>query len=93
MMMKQLRCSTEKLIKAIDKPFCRHPILMGDFNAKIKVRSVNDNMKYVVAFGIGNKNKRGERALDFAEENNLVTAYSLFQKAATDTGQGKPQDV
>ena len=33
-------------------------------------------------FGTGNRNERGERLLDFAEENNLVVTNSLFFKAA-----------
>ena len=33
-------------------------------------------------FGTGNRNERGERLLEFAEENNLVVTNSLFLKAA-----------
>ena len=60
---------------------CRHHILMGDFNAIFGVRSINDNIKCVRTFGIGNRNDRGERLLDFAEENNLAITISIFQKA------------
>ena len=42
---------------------------MGDFNAKFKVRN-------------GNRNERGGRLLDFAEENNLVVPNSFFLKSA-----------
>ena len=55
---------------------------MGDFNAKIGVRNTNDKMKCTGPFGTGNRNERGERLLDFAEENNLVVTNSLFFKAA-----------
>ena len=72
----------EELEKAIDKKACNHHIVMGDFNAKIGVRNINDNMKWTGPFGTGNRNERGERLLDFAEENNLVVTNSLFIKAA-----------
>ena len=55
---------------------------MGDFNAKIGVRNINDKTKCTGPFETGNKNERGERLLDFAEENNLVVTNSLFFKAA-----------
>ena len=64
---------------------------MVDFDAKIGMRSMNDNMKCVGPFGIGNRNERGERLLDFAEENYLVVDFSKRQQ--TDTGHGKPQGV
>ena len=40
------------------------------------------NMKCVEPFSIGNRNGRGKGLLYFAEEFNLVTATSFFQKAA-----------
>ena len=55
---------------------------MGDFNAKIGVRNTNDKMKCTGPFGTGNRNERGERLLDFVEENNLVVTNSLFFKSA-----------
>ena len=55
---------------------------MGDFNPKIGVRNIKENMKCTGPFGTGNRNERGERLLDFAEENNLVVTNSLFLKAA-----------
>ena len=55
---------------------------MGDFNANIGVRNTNDKMKCTGPFGTGNRNEKGERLLDFAEENNLVVTNSLFFKAA-----------
>ena len=72
----------EELEKAIDRKACSHHIVMSDFNAKIGVRNTNDKMKCTGPFGTGNRNERGERLLDFAEENNLVVTNSLFFKAA-----------
>ena len=72
----------EELEKAIDKKACSHHIVMGDFNAKIGVRNTNDKINCTGPFGTGNRNERGERLLDFAEENNLIVTNSLFFKAA-----------
>ena len=51
---------------------------MGDFNARTGVRSINDIIKYLSLFEIGNRNERDERLLDFAGENNLVVTNSFF---------------
>ena len=32
------------------------------------------------AFGIGERNERGDRLIEFAEEHNLIIANTLFQK-------------
>ena len=51
---------------------------MGDFNSKISARNINENTEFIGPFGTG---QRGERLLDFAEENNLVVTNSLLLKA------------
>ena len=66
----------------MDKTACSHHIVMGDFNAKIGVRNINDTMKCTRPLGTGNRNERRERHLDFAEENNLVLTNSFLLKAA-----------
>ena len=71
-----------ELEKAMDKKACSHHIVMGDFNAKIGVRNINDTMKCTGPFGTDNRKERGERLLDFAEENNMVITNSFFLKAA-----------
>ena len=50
----------EELEKAIDKKACSHPTVMGDFNAKIGVRNINDKMKCTGPFATGNRNERGK---------------------------------
>ena len=66
---------------------------MGDFNAKIGVRNTNDKMKCTGPFGTGNRNERGERLLDFAEENNLVVTNSLLSsKQILDMGSSRRCD-
>ena len=68
-MLMKLEKLYEELEKAVDKKSCRHLIIMGDFYAKVEVKSTTDNMKCVGPFGTGSRNERGERLLDFAEEN------------------------
>ena len=77
----------------MDKKSCRHHVLMGNFSTKIGVRGLNDNMKCVGPFGKGSRNERGERLLDFTEENNLLVTNLSFKKQQTDIGHGKPQGV
>ncbi|XKL66229.1 hypothetical protein PGB90_009649 [Kerria lacca] len=43
-------------------------IIMGDFNAKIGRRGIGDAMG---AFGLGDRNKRGDTLVDFCFERNL----------------------
>ena len=71
-----------ELEKDMDKKACRNHIQMGDVNAEIGVRSANYNLKCVGPFGIGNRNGRGERLLDFTKENNMAGTNLFFQKAA-----------
>ena len=62
-----------------------HHFTMGDFNAKTGVRSINDDMKCVGAFGISN------RLLDFVKENILLISNSFFKKAANILDMGSPK--
>ena len=62
----------KEIEKAMDKKACSHHI----------VRNINENMKCMGPFGTGNRDERGERLLDFAEENNLVVTNSFFLKSA-----------
>ena len=72
----------EKFEKAMDKKSCRHNIVTGGFNSKIRVRNITDNWKCICNFGTGNRNERRERLLDFAEENNLLGTNPFFQREA-----------
>ena len=50
----------EELEKAKDKKACSHHIVMGDFNAKIGVRNINDNMKCTGPFGTATEMREGK---------------------------------
>ena len=72
----------DELKNAVDKKTCIFHTVMGGLNAKIGVRYINENMKCIGLSGTGNRNERGERLLDFPEENYLVVTNSFFLKAA-----------
>ena len=51
--------------------------VMGDLNAKVgdkKVTNITGN------YGLGDKNERGERLIQFCEQNNLTIANTLFKQ-------------
>ena len=54
-------------------------IVMGDMNAKIGKGSVEN---HVGAFGLGTRNERGDRLLEFCMEKDLIIANTLFQQPA-----------
>ena len=69
----------ENLEKTID-PKCKYHIIMGDFNAKVGKQDQNSTARSVGPHGTGERNERGERLMNFAEENNLIIANTFFQK-------------
>ena len=69
----------------MDKKACCHHTAMGDLNAKIGIRNINENMKDIVPFGTGNRHERGERLLDFAgkkTQSGSNYGNSFFQREA-----------
>ena len=42
-------------------------------------------------FGIGERNGRGDRLIEFAEEHKLIMANKFLQKPKTDIGLGSHQ--
>ena len=53
--------------------------IMGDFNAKVGREKISRCMG---KHGIGKRNNRGERLLQFCEENNMIIANTLFKHPA-----------
>ena len=47
---------------------------------KIGTKTKEEDFKSMGAFGIGERNERGDRLIEFAEEHNLTIANTLFQK-------------
>jgi len=54
-------------------------IVMGDFNAKVGAGPQGD---VVGAWGLGVRNNRGERMIQFCQEENLIVANTYFQLPA-----------
>lgn len=56
-------------------------IILGDLNAKIgQATTTEDSLKQILGpFGLGTRNARGERMLQFCQEQNLAVANTLFQ--------------
>ena len=70
----------DDLEEAIDRKNNTHVIVMGDFNAKIGKKGKVENNNWIGNHGIGVRNERGERLLDFAAENRLFITNTLFEK-------------
>lgn len=54
-------------------------LVMGDFNAKIGCPRVEESF-IMGKYGIGERNERGERLIDFAAENKLSIMNTFFKK-------------
>ena len=58
----------------------KYKITTRDFNAKIGTKTKEEDIKSMGAFGIGERNERGDRLIEFAEDCKLVIANTLFLK-------------
>ncbi|XP_055388335.1 craniofacial development protein 2-like [Condylostylus longicornis] len=67
-------CEIESLLK-LTKPH-EMTIIMGDFNAKIGTGRVND---IVGPFGLGTRNNRGNRLIEFCEEFKFKVTNTWFR--------------
>ena len=73
----------DDLEEAIDRKNNAHVIVMGDFNAKIGKKGKDENNNWIGNHGIGVRNERGERLLDFATENRFFITNTFFEKPAS----------
>ncbi|GFO50553.1 craniofacial development protein 2-like [Plakobranchus ocellatus] len=69
----------EELEKALD-PKCKYKVIIGDFNSKIGVKEADEENEWIGPFGIGERNERGERLIDFCVANKLYITNSFYQK-------------
>ena len=56
----------------------KYKIITGDFNPKIGTKTKED-FKSMGAFGIGERNERGDCLIEFAKEHKLIIANALLQ--------------
>ncbi|XP_033113686.1 craniofacial development protein 2-like [Anneissia japonica] len=52
---------------------------MGDFNAKVRSKT-HTQENSIGSFGIGGRNERGDRLIEFTESRNLKIMNTFFQK-------------
>ena len=71
----------EHVENALKDSTAKYKILIGDFNAKIGTKGKEEKIQSMGSYGIGTRNERGERLLEFAEEHRLIIANTLFKKA------------
>lgn len=54
-------------------------IILGDFNSKVGKTHLDHHIRQVGGFGLGERNDRGERLLDFCLQRNLSIMNTYFQ--------------
>lgn len=57
----------------------KYTLIMGDFNAKIG-KNRNENEEFTGNFGLGTRNERGDRLINFQEQHKIYNMNSFFKK-------------
>ena len=70
----------EEVAKIMEKNKSHYRIIMGDFNAKVGQQLQGDGGA-VGAFGLGERNERGTRLVQFATSKNLRIENTFFKKS------------
>ena len=72
----------EKVTHALENCKGNIAFVIGDFNAKVGAKE-NDREKEIGAFGLGNRNQRGEMLIEFAAQNKLKVMNTFFKKSSS----------
>lgn len=72
----------EALSNAIERNKSHYKIVMGDFNAKIGKQEQGEE-KTVGRYGLGERNDRGTRMVQFARTHELCVTNTMFKKKAS----------
>lgn len=69
----------EQLVSATPK---KEPlVILGDFNSKVGKSADNNNLQNIIGmYGLGDRNARGERLIQFAIDNNLAITNTMFKQ-------------
>ena len=70
----------EEVAKIMEKSKSQYRIIIGDFNAKVGQQIQGDGGA-VGAFGLGERNERGTRLVQFATSKNLRIENTFFKKS------------
>ncbi|CAG9133292.1 unnamed protein product [Plutella xylostella] len=68
------------LNRAYDENKGTWTLVLGDFNAKIGIRNDSDNFDVLGPFGLGDRNERGSRLIQFAFGQRLSISNTFFYK-------------
>ena len=69
----------EEINELMDQVTTQYTIVMGDFNAKIGMRKQGEN-SIMGPYGIGERNERGDRLVEFATSRKLYIGNSKYMK-------------
>jgi len=72
----------EEINKLLDSVPTKYTMVLGDFNAKIGMRMKGESA-IMGKYGIGIRNERGDRLIEFAASRQLYIANAKFPKKAT----------
>jgi endonuclease/exonuclease/phosphatase family metal-dependent hydrolase len=76
---KELEAVYEEINELMDGCRTHYTMVMGDFNAKIGLQQRNEQ-GVMGKHGIGQRNERGDRLIEFAASRNLYIANTRFKK-------------
>ncbi|XP_072043082.1 craniofacial development protein 2-like [Amphiura filiformis] len=69
----------EEINELLNQDKANHTIIMGDLNAKVG-KKTNSNETMLGKYGVGERNERGDRLLEFTESKNLKIMNTFFKK-------------
>src|SRR3977135_1782152 len=69
----------EEINELMDQVTTQYTIVMGDFNAKIGMRKQGEN-SIMGPYGMGERNERGDRLVEFATSRKLYIGNSKYMK-------------
>ncbi|XP_072021774.1 craniofacial development protein 2-like [Amphiura filiformis] len=78
----------EEINELLNQDKANHTIIMGDFNTKVG-KKTNSNETMLGKYGVGERNERGDRLLEFTESKNLKIMNTFFKKK--ESGHGEAQ--